>query len=59
MGRTSVIKLETKRAAPSQHCPRCGARAKKELSDRVHVCTGSGYREQRDAASSRYMLGRV
>jgi putative transposase len=54
-----VIKLETKRAAPSQRCPRCGVRTKKELSDRVHVCMGSGHREQRDAASSRYMLGRV
>jgi putative transposase len=54
-----VIKLETKREAPSQHCPKCAARAKKELSDRVHVCTGCGHREQRDAASSRYMLGRV
>ena len=54
-----VLKLETRREAPSQHCPKCGARASKELSDREHVCAACGHREQRDAATSRYMLGRV
>jgi putative transposase len=53
------IELNTRREAPSQHCPKCGHRGKKKLSDRVHQCEACGHAEPRDDASARYMLGRV
>jgi transposase len=53
------IELNTRVEAPSQHCPVCGSRKRKDLDERTHECLDCGHVEQRDAAAARYMLGRV
>jgi putative transposase len=52
------IELNTRVEAPSQHCI-CGSRRRKDLDERTHQCLDCGHVEQRDAASARYILGRV
>jgi putative transposase len=44
--------------APSQTCPRCGKKKKKELSERVHNCE-CGLCIDRDVAAARVMLNYV
>lgn len=48
--------VPTKKAKPSQTCPRCGHQEKKPLSQRVHRCGSCGYEEGRDRAAARVML---
>ncbi|MEA5507406.1 transposase [Halotia wernerae UHCC 0503] len=42
--------------APSQTCPRCGHKKKKELSERVHICENCNFTADRDVAASMVML---
>ena len=53
---TWVVEVPTKKVKPSQTCPQCGFRKKKELSERVHRCTECGYTEDRDVAAAQVML---
>lgn len=46
-----VARASTRTTALSQHCL-CGARAKKTLADRVHVCSACGLHADRDAMSA-------
>ncbi len=50
------IEVPTKKLAPSQTCPNCGNRRKKELSERVHSCQECSYTCDRDVAAARVML---
>jgi putative transposase len=49
------LEAPTRSLKPSQTCPACGARRKKTLSERLHVCA-CGHREPRDSASGRVCL---
>ncbi|AFY78577.1 transposase [Pleurocapsa sp. PCC 7327] len=42
--------------APSQTCPRCGYKKKKELAERVHHCENCNFTAARDVAASMVML---
>ncbi|MGB3203648.1 MAG: transposase [Crinalium sp.] len=42
--------------APSQTCPKCGNKKKKELSERVHNCQNCGFVADRDVAASLVMI---
>ncbi|WP_242048230.1 transposase [Nostoc sp. FACHB-87] len=42
--------------APSQTCPRCGHKKKKELSQRVHNCEVCNFVADRDVAAAMVML---
>jgi putative transposase len=42
--------------APSQTCPQCGHKKKKELSERVHNCGNCNFTADRDVAASMVML---
>ena len=42
--------------APSQTCPKCGHKKKKELSQRVHNCSQCQYKCDRDVAAAQVML---
>ncbi|MER3494058.1 MAG: hypothetical protein C4323_18210 [Mastigocladus sp. ERB_26_2] len=42
--------------APSQTCPNCGNKKKKELSERVHNCEICNFTADRDVAASMVML---
>ncbi|MBL1202914.1 MAG: transposase [Nostoc sp. GBBB01] len=42
--------------APSQTCPQCGYKKKKELSERVHNCENCNFTADRDVAASMVML---
>ena len=42
--------------APSQTCPKCGHKKKKELSQRVHNCQNCGFVADRDVAAAMVML---
>ncbi|MDV2997330.1 MAG: IS200/IS605 family transposase ISSoc12 [Chroococcidiopsis sp. SAG 2025] len=42
----------------SQLCPECGAEVRKDLSIRVHNCSGCGYTTDRDVASSQVIRNR-
>jgi putative transposase len=42
--------------APSQTCPQCGHKKKKELSERVHNCGNCNFAADRDVAASMVML---
>ncbi|BAY64171.1 putative transposase IS891/IS1136/IS1341 family protein [Calothrix brevissima NIES-22] len=42
--------------APSQTCPQCGYKKKKELSERVHNCQNCNFTADRDVAASMVML---
>ncbi|MDJ0572801.1 MAG: transposase [Pleurocapsa sp. MO_192.B19] len=50
------IEVPTKKLAPSQTCPNCGHRKKKELSERVHSCQKCSYTCDRDVAAAMVML---
>jgi putative transposase len=49
------IEVPTKQVAPSQTCPNCGHKKKKELSERVHSCH-CGCTLDRDVAAAQVML---
>jgi len=42
--------------APSQTCPNCGNKKKKELSQRVHNCENCNFVADRDVAAAMVML---
>ena len=42
----------------SQECPGCGARKRKSLSDRIHVCESCGLEMDRDHAAAQVILSR-
>ncbi|BAZ67738.1 putative transposase IS891/IS1136/IS1341 family protein [Fischerella sp. NIES-4106] len=44
------------KVAPSQTCPQCGHKKKKELSERVHNCGNCNFTADRDVAASMVML---
>lgn len=47
--------INTRKAKPSQTCPKCWAQAKKTLAERVHVCS-CGCAMSRDGAAALVML---
>lgn len=49
------VEVPTTKVAPSQTCPDCGKKRKKELSERVHNCD-CGCTLDRDVAASKVML---
>jgi putative transposase len=51
-----LVKVPTKTVKPSQTCPNCGHQRKKELSERVHVCSECSYTDDRDVAAAKVML---
>lgn len=51
-----LIKVPTKKVKPSQTCPDCGHQRKKELSERVHICSECGAIYDRDVAAAKVML---
>jgi IS605 OrfB family transposase len=51
-----LIEVPTKKVKPSQTCPCCGHQRKKELSERVHLCSECGYTNDRDVAAAMVML---
>ena len=53
------IEIPTQKVKPSQTCPNCGDRQKKELSERVHDCLQCGYTADRDVAAAQVMLNWV
>ena len=54
------IEIPTRKVAPSQTCPNCGVKRKKDLSERFHVCN-CGIRQplDRDVAAAMVMLNYV
>jgi putative transposase len=50
------VEVPTVKVAPSQTCPACGHKKKKELSERVHQCSNCGYTCDRDVAAAQVML---
>ena len=51
------IEVPTRKLAPSQTCPSCGIKRKKELSERFHVCDcGIPQPLDRDVAAAQVML---
>jgi putative transposase len=53
------IEVPTQKIKPSQTCPHCGHQQKKDLSERVHICSECGYTEDRDVAAAQVMLNWV
>lgn len=52
-----IVVLNTRREAPSQTCPCCGHREKKDLKERRHDCARCGFSASRDEAAALTMLG--
>lgn len=51
------IEIPTRKVAPSQTCPGCGVRRKKDLSERFHICDcGIQQPLDRDVAAAMVML---
>lgn len=51
------IEVPTRKIAPSQTCPGCGIKRKKDLSERYHVCDcGIQQPLDRDVAAAQVML---
>ena len=50
------IEVPTRKVAPSQTCPSCGIKRKKELSERVHICSCGIEPIDRDVAAAMVML---
>jgi len=50
------LEAPTRKLKPSQTCPACGTKVKKELAQRWHCCHQCGHEEDRDAASARVVL---
>lgn len=51
-----LIRVPTKKVKPSQTCPDCGHQCKKDLSERIHVCSECGATDDRDVAAAKVML---
>lgn len=51
-----LVKVPTLKVKPSQTCPNCGHQRKKDLSERVHVCSECGCNDDRDVAAALVML---
>ena len=51
-----LVKAPTKTVKPSQTCPDCGHQRKKDLSERVHICSECGATYDRDIAAAMVML---
>ena len=50
------IEVPTRKLAPSQTCPSCNARGKKDLSERIHTCDCGIKPLDRDVAAAQVML---
>ena len=50
------IEIPTRKVAPSQTCPSCGSRRKKDLSERIHTCDCGIQPLDRDVAAAIVML---
>ncbi|PSB10647.1 transposase [Pleurocapsa sp. CCALA 161] len=50
------IEIPTRKVAPSQTCPGCGSRRKKDLSERIHTCDCGIKSLDRDVAAAQVML---
>ena len=50
------IEVPTRKVAPSQTCPSCGIKRKKDLSERVHICSCGIEPIDRDVAAAMVML---
>lgn len=50
------VEVPTKKVAPSQTCPKCSDRKKKERGERVHFCKECGYVQDRDLAAAEVMV---
>ncbi len=50
------IEVPTRKLAPSQTCPNCGIKRKKDLSERVHICDCGIEPKDRDVAAAQVML---
>ncbi len=50
------IEIPTRKVAPSQTCPSCGSRRKKDLSERIHTCDCGIEPLDRDVAAAIVML---
>jgi len=50
------IEIPTRKVAPSQTCPNCGTRGKKDLSERIHTCDCGIQPLDRDVAAAMVML---
>lgn len=53
------IEIPTQKVKPSQTCPNCGHQHKKELTERLHICSECGYTADRDVAAAQVMLNWV
>jgi len=51
-----LFMVPTKKIKPSQTCPDCGHQRKKDLSERVHICSECGATYDRDVAAAMVML---
>lgn len=50
------IEIPTRKVAPSQTCPSCGSRCKKDLSERIHTCNCGIEPLDRDVPAAIVML---
>ncbi|MDJ0589337.1 MAG: zinc ribbon domain-containing protein [Pleurocapsa sp. MO_226.B13] len=50
------IEIPTHKVAPSQTCPGCGIKRKKDLSERIHTCNCGIKPLDRDVAAAQVML---
>lgn len=50
------IEIPTRKVAPSQTCPNCGVKRKKDLSERIHTCSCGIEPIDRDVAAAMVML---
>ncbi|MGL4880652.1 MAG: zinc ribbon domain-containing protein, partial [Waterburya sp.] len=50
------IEIPTRKVAPSQTCPGCGIKRKKDLSERIHTCDCGIESVERDVAAAMVML---
>jgi putative transposase len=50
------IEIPTRKVAPSQTCPGCGIKRKKDLSERIHICDCGIDPLDRDVAAAMVML---
>ena len=50
------IEIPTQKVKPSQTCPSCGYQRKKELNERMHICSDCSYTTDRDVAAAQVMV---
>lgn len=55
-GSGQFIEIPTKKVKPSQTCPKCGYQYPKTSDERIHQCSGCGYKQDRDIASAEVCL---